>query len=356
MTDPSTAWIPVLTGQKVGDYALGRCLGRGGFGLVFEATNDATKASVAVKVLTPTTDTDAVIDFDNEGVLLRKLNTCKGVINFVDGGTQVLQLHGPGGVPIPIEIRFHVLTLASGTLEELLLDPVARNQLSWEERLRLWRWAVKSLMQMHGASVAHRDLKASNCLLMVQGNVTRVRFADLGRAKDLSLGAVRDPQTYLTGRGDFRFASPEALLFQGGVTPDDFLAADYYGLGSLLVEITTGQSMTTLAIGDIHALMAQGFADHQAGVQRDINGLGLRYRTVVSEVIALMPPSIRDDARAVLTSLCHPNPAERLAQTPYSKDRASREKLAWILRRVDIMIRRIEIDARDARRRERVSA
>jgi serine/threonine protein kinase len=278
------------------------------------------------------------------------------VVNFVDGGTQALVLHGPGGAPIPIEIRFHVLTLASGTLEELLVDPVARNQLSWEEKLRLWRWAVKSLMQMHSVAVAHRDLKASNCLLMVQGNVTRLRFADLGRAKDLNLGPVRKPETYLTGRGDFRFAPPEALLFQGGARAGDFLAADYYGLGSLLVEIVTGQSMTTLAIDNIQGLLAQGFADHQAGLERDINGLTLRYRTVISEVVALMPASIREDARAVLSSLCHPNPSHRLSFTPFSKDRAARDRLAWILRRTDIMIRRIEIDSRVARRREKASA
>ncbi len=349
-------WVALLTGQILGKYRLDVCVGEGHFSRVFEAVNVDTDGRFAVKVLVRATESGAVADFESEAALLRRLNNCKGVINFVDGGVHTIKLQGAPGIFVPIEAPYHVLTLASASLDELLLDPVARERLSYEEKLKLWRWAAKSLTQMHHGQVAHRDLKASNCLLMVRKNVTRVRLGDLGRAKDIANPPTRPPEAYLRGQGDFRFAAPEALFWQGGGSGQDFLLADYYGLGSLLVEIITGQSMTALVLGDFGQVLATGQADFLAGRRRELSVLFPRFRAVVAEVVAELPRSIQTDASVILMSLCHPVPTERLAKAPYSRDRASRDKLAWILRRADIMIRRLEIEARQERRRERVSA
>ncbi|MGX5681008.1 protein kinase domain-containing protein [Schumannella luteola] len=349
-------WIAVLTSQSVGSYRLQKLIGEGQFGLVFEAIHEATGGRFAVKVLPPTSDTGAVLDFENEGILLRKLNPCGGVINFVDGGMQTVEVTGPGGVLLPLELRYHVMSQASGSLDELVLDAAIRSSLGWVERLRLWRSMTKSIMQMHQYGVAHRDLKCSNSLLHVTKGQTRVRFGDLGRARDLTIAGRLAPEHYLTGRGDWRFAPPEALFWQGGATRDDFLAADYYGLGSLLVELITGQSMTGLAIGDFKSALKLGQEDYFLGRQRDLSSLALRYRSVISEVAAQLPLSVQADARVMLASLCSPDPTARMVASPYSRDRESREKLAWILRRTDIMIRRLEIELRDDRRREKVSA
>lgn len=352
-TDP---WVVVLASQTLGQYKLGAVLGRGAFGIVFEAVSDMTGARFAVKVLPPTADVGAQVDFENEGVLLKQLNPCAGVVSFVDGGVHQVQMLGVGGVSIPIDVRYHVMTLASGSLDELILDPSTRGNLGWDERIRLWRSMVKALMQMHLHGVAHRDLKCSNCLLHVSKNQTKIRFGDLGRARDLSLPGRLPPEQYLLGRGDFRFAPPEALFWQGGSTKEDFLAADYYGLGSMLVELITGQSMTSLAIGDFRAALDTGRQDNQGGLQRDLGSLNLKFRAVIDEVVDGLPRAIRGDARAVLESLCDPVPTKRLSVSPYSRDRTSREKLAWILRRADIMIRRVEIEMREERKQAKVSA
>jgi serine/threonine protein kinase len=350
-------WIPVLAGQSVGGYVLGAFLGEGGFGLVFEAVDGATGRVAAVKVLTRPSEPEAVTDFENEGELLRRLELCKGVVDVFTSGTHSIAVTTPGGAPMPpVQIRFHALTRAQGSLDELLEDPAVRAQLPWIERLRLWRRAVKCVMQMHQHGVVHRDLKSSNCLLLIRKGITRIRLTDFGRARDLKLHATKAPEAYLVGRGDFRFAPPEALFWQGGMSNDDFVAADYYGLGSLLAELIGGQPMTALAIGDVRDALSIGFADFQAGRRRDLASLRLKYRSVVSELVAELPHSIQADAAVILNVLCSPEPTDRLRGAPFSRDRAAREKLAWVLRRADIMIHRLEIEARNDRLRQKETA
>jgi serine/threonine protein kinase len=196
--------------QSLGEYKLECDLGSGNFGVVFEAVHERTGGRFAVKVLTPTSDAGAVVDFENEGVLLKQLNPCAGVINFVDGGVHAFEVHGPGGTPVPIDMRYHVMSQASGSLDELTLDPVLRSELRSDERLKLWRSTVKGLMQMHQHGVAHRDLKCSNCLLHVAKSDTQVRFGDLGRGpftRGISCRAWRPPLR----------ASGSALLARGNV-------------------------------------------------------------------------------------------------------------------------------------------
>ncbi|POH59636.1 hypothetical protein C3B59_17230 [Cryobacterium zongtaii] len=342
------AWNSILVGQRLGGYELQVCLGAGYFGLVFEAQNLATSARVAVKVLLPSSDPGAIVDFENEAVLLQKLNGCDGVITYIDGGHESIDMVAHG-VTVPMPIRFHVLAVASGSVDELILDPVARSELDWAERIRIFRGAVKSAHQMHLAGVAHRDLKSSNCLMMVNGSTTRLRLGDLGRSKDLRSPPTMLIADYSRGRGDLRFAAPEFLWLQGGGGTSDFLAADYYGLGSLLVELATGQPLTSLALGDIGAVMRQAAADLQRGQSGDLTTLNLQYRRVIAEVIDIMPKSIQHDAQVLLASLCDPLPSQRLAHSPYHRDRHL-EPLEWVLRRADIMIRRLEIDARQERR------
>jgi serine/threonine protein kinase len=349
---PLQPWIDFLTGQALGGYVLRECIGSGNFGLVFEAVSSATSARVAVKVLTPSSDGAAISDFDNEGSLLQKLNSCDGVINYVDGGVESISMES-NGLKIPLPLRFHVMNLASGSVAELILDPDTRASLDWAERIGIWRGMIMSVRQMHLNRVAHRDLKTSNCLLMVSGNTSKVKLADLGRSKDLSIPTTLPVDHYLAGRGDLRFAPPEHLWLQGGSAAEDFIAADYYGLGSLLVELVTGQPLSSLVMGNYSAVIKGAIEDHKLGLHSDLSVLKLRYRAVISEIVAEMPKSIQEDARALLLSMCGPLPAGRLEHSPFRRDRLQRDPLEWVLRRADIMIRRLKIDARQARQTTR---
>lgn len=353
---PNAAWVPVVLARTLGGYQPVKWIGSGNFGLVFEALRISDNKTVAIKVLPPNTDPQNALEFQTEGVLLKQLIDCEGVIDYIDTGVEAFQAELAPGVFVPLELRFHVISMAKESMDRVLLDPVTRSSLEWTDRLGRFRDAVKAIHQMHLHSVAHRDLKASNCLILSNGDV---RLADLGRAKDLTAGPSVALAAYMYGRGDLRFAPPEYLYLQGGAGARDFVAADYYGLGSLLIEIISGHGLTALALGDFSIILDTAEKELKAGLRRDLSGLAPRYKAVISDVIDDLPASVRLDAQVLLTHLTHPDPGQRLVSAPYSKDRHSQDPLAWVLRRTDIMIKRLRIEARGAsrvNRRARVSA
>lgn len=356
--DEQDAWVQLLLANNLGEYSLDRALGNGNFGFVFEATNTQTNAKVAIKVLQPNSGTQAGLEFENEGLLLRKLNSCNGVVSYIDGGQETILVQSQL-ISVPMAISYHVLNLASGSIDEIVSDPNRRGRLSWIEKLQFFRDAVVAVRQMHKNGVVHRDLKCSNCLMMVNGNNTIIKLADLGRSKDLSIDPTAPPNGYLPGKGDMRFAPPEFLYLQGGTAPTDFLAADYHGLGSLLAELATGQGFTSLVFPNIQDVLRASQKDLVVGVRRDLSGLLPKYQAMQRDVASLLPPTIQEDAATILFHLTHPVPSQRMIRPPYGRDRRSKEPLDWVLRRIDIMIRRLDIEARTSRKvnqKDRISA
>lgn len=294
-------WVPALEGQTLAGYHLdiGSCLGGGAFGLVFEVTEVSTNSRYAMKILVPG-DPQTAAEFNSEGVLLQKLNHCSEVIDWVDSGTVTLDLNLNGN-QVQLPFGYHVMALAAGTLEELVVDPARRAAMPWLELISLWRRAIKGVHQMHLNNVAHRDLKSSNCLLVARSKDLDVRIADLGRSKDLSLPPSVLPIFYAVGRGDPRFAPPEHVWFQGDGTAEDFRNADLYGLGSLFAEIATGHPITALAIGsamDLQKARFEGAQDHQKGNRRDLAVLRPKFHRAIDQID--LPPVIRQDARQLL--------------------------------------------------------
>lgn len=355
---PVDPWELLLLSRPLGDYNLTQCLGRGGFGYVFEAVHAHSGARFAAKVLKPSAadSADNVVDFENEGQLLRRLKSCDGVIDYIESGSDTFNLEAAPGITVPVPIRFHILAMASGSAGELTADPATRNSLDWTARLRLWRDAVVAVHQMHRHDIAHRDLKAENCLLMVRGNTTRVRLADFGRAKDMSSAPARSLEDYLHGRGDMRFAPPEFLFLQGEAAARDFICADYYGLGSLLVELTSGQPLSALVFGDWGSIVRMAQDDILAGRRRNLAGLSGQSVAVIADLVSVMPAAIREDANTLLRRLCSPEPSKRLESSPFRRDRLTQNPLDWVIRRVDIMVKRLEIEARDERRNRKIPA
>ena len=350
MTPLAASLIPALSGQDLGPYRLNSCLGGGGFGLVFHATNTATGAEVAVKLLMPSPDPHAAAEFDAEGNLLRQLNKCDAVVNLVDSGTADVLMTTTNGLVVPLPFKYLVLSLASGALNELTRDPAQLAALAWADRLALWRGAIKGIHQMHLKSVAHRDIKADNCLLMVSGNRTQVRMADLGRSKDFSLSPALLPHEYLQGRGDLRFAPPEFLWLQGGYGAAEFKAADIYGLGSLLAELATGHPITALALGSWQTVAADGQRDFLSGIRRDLAILRPQFRLAINEVTDQMPRPIRHDAAVLLAQLCDPVPSARFPRRRLNKKFVPEPGLHWLIRRADILTKSLSVEQRRASR------
>lgn len=336
-------WASSLIGVTLGKYRLDQCIGRGGFGLVFQVKSPPG-GTFAMKVLHPLAGPEHAVDFKNEGVLLRRLIKCSSVINLVDGGEQTVMVSLAGGGTVPIPIRYHVLVHASGGLNELLVDPLSRNALSWQEKIGLWRGAVKGVHQMHLKSIVHRDLKSDNCLLVVSGKYSEVRLTDLGRSKDCHEPVVHDPLEYIQGRGDLFHAPPEHLWIQGGFTFADFRDADLYGLGSILAELATGHPMTALAMTSALDAKNMGIADYHAGIVRDLATLRPQFRQAIEVATADVPSAIQKTFGKVLTQLCDPVPeARQPLRAPGRRGASPEQGLTWLLLQADILARQLAV-------------
>jgi serine/threonine protein kinase len=327
-------------GQTLQDYRVDAYLAEGGFGLVFAGTELATSRSVALKVLSQTAPPEQQLEFATEADLLYHLKKSSGVVDYIAHGAEPVIVTVPGtGAQVPLMARFIVLELATGCLEELLIN---RHHLAWSERLQLFRGAVLGVHQMHLAGMVHRDLKASNCLLFVEGQSrTTCKVSDLGRSRDLSRPPRFTAAEYLHGRGDLRFAPPELLWLQGKDDPQKWRCADLYGLGSILFEVATGQGITGVALGSgparVGALLRMTPAERAAdfaGRREELRG---RYEIAIEIFRAELPPVLRQPATALLRQLCDPDPADRLPRIAPGRRRSPGGGLEWLLNRVSIL-------------------
>jgi len=327
-----------LIGNSFGGYNVAGYCGSGAFAYVYRATQPGTTASVALKILNPRAGAEQMLEFENEGTLLFKLSGCRAVVDIIESSEELTQVSASGGVAFPVRLRFHVLRLADGCLDELVADVSA---LDWPSRLSLLRNLVLGVHQMHGKGLVHRDLKAANSLLFLTTDGVEARVADLGRSRDLAENPQVSPRRYQSTRGDPNFAPPELLWALGEDRPIVHRCADLYGLGSLLFELTLGQSITAIALFPHSTIF---MADYSLDPQQRL----LSYRSRIPEIRswfepsfelfeAATPASLRPQAGQLIRQLCDPDPMKRLPQTKPGRRGERLDGLNWLLRRVDIL-------------------
>ncbi len=205
-------------GQRWGPYRIGRLLGRGGMGEVYEAEHVESGRRVAVKVLRRLLrDADDRGRFIREGQLAASVSHPHAV--YVFGSDEI------AGLPV-----ISMELLPGGTLKDRVKaeGPLAQAD------------AVDAILQVRGgldaaqaAGVLHRDVKPSNCFIDTDGTV---KIGDFG----LSISTLaRDVHHELeTGvfQGTPQFAAPEQLRGE----PLD-VRADIYSVGATLYYLLTGQ-------------------------------------------------------------------------------------------------------------------
>jgi eukaryotic-like serine/threonine-protein kinase len=209
----------------LGDFKLGRELGRGGIGVVYEATQISLGRRVAVKVLPPASllDPRQMRRFEIEAQAAAALQHPNIVPVFAYGTAQ--------GVPY-----FAMRLIEGRNLAELVMDRRAQNGrgLLPREVAELGRQAAEALDYAHRNEVLHRDIKPSNFLVDA---FQRLWIADFGLAR------VRGDSD-LTASGDIlgtlRYLSPEQA--KGSRAAIDG-RSDIYSLGATLFELLTLRQM-----------------------------------------------------------------------------------------------------------------
>lgn len=207
------AWSPALqAGEELGRFRLVRELGRGGFGVVFEAEDRELGRKVALKVVRPGSRMAAhgLEWLQREAEAVARLNH-PNIVTIHDFG------QGPAG-------PYLVLELLTGTS---LAGKVAAGQpLPVAEALDVAVDVSRALVHAHGAGVVHRDLKPGNVHLGEDG---AAKVLDFGFAHLFGRGGVGDG-------GTPSYMAPEQWEGDGGDA-----RVDLFALGVMLHQCLSGE-------------------------------------------------------------------------------------------------------------------
>ncbi len=221
--------MPILTEEErlgtlvAGRYRLLSILGRGGTGVVFEASHTWTGRRVAVKLLKPEYARDL-------GLVRRFLQEARAaagiehpnVVSVLDMGNET-----DGTV-------YLVLELLEG---ESLGKRLERGRLDPAEALRVLVPVMDALVVAHDKGIIHRDLKPDNVFLRrdARGRTTP-KLLDFGMAKmvDAAWGHATQSGTLV---GTPFYMSPE----QAEGKPDQGPASDVWSMGVIFHRCLTGE-------------------------------------------------------------------------------------------------------------------
>lgn len=266
--------------RRIGRYLLGRELGRGERGAVFEATEAGSGRLVAVKIFR----TDLAPDpLRYVRALGERLLACA-------------DLHHPGIVPL-IEQGvtddgqpWVALERVDARSLRQLLDALPRMSFEWVRSIG--RQAAEALAAAHAAGVVHGGLKASNILIDSDGHVWLTDFALPPQSPD-ALPAT--PQ----------YLSPEQV--QG--LPAD-ARSDVFALGAILFEMLAGRppfgSPLTGSLSSVLESIAHAPTPTPSAVDPEVPP---DLDAVVMKALAKSPVERHADAAHLARALSAPAPA-----------------------------------------------
>ncbi|KAJ5080390.1 serine/threonine-protein kinase gin4-related [Anaeramoeba ignava] len=201
--------------QKIGDYIIGKTIGKGGTGKVKLGTHEKNGNKVAIKIISK-----------------KNLNKQKKQLSKIEREIAILKLmHHPHvlGLYDVYETKTHLFLIMEyiegGELFDYLIE---KQKLSEMEALRFFQQIIFGLEYCHNRSICHRDLKPENLLL---DNKHSIKIADFGMAK-----LIKENGLLSTSCGSPHYASPEVISgnsYNG-------TRADIWGCGVVLYALLTG--------------------------------------------------------------------------------------------------------------------
>jgi WD40 repeat protein len=255
--------------EVLGDFRLGREIGWGGIGVVYEATQISLGRRVAVKVLPPTSmhDPRQLRRFEIEAQAAAALQHPNIVPVYAFG-----REHGVPYFAMRLIDGQNLADIVSGRRQH------SNRGLPPREAGELGRQAAEALDYAHRNEVLHRDIKPSNLLVDASH---RLWIVDFGLARVQG-------ESDLTATGDvigtMRYLSPEQARGSRGAVDS---RSDVYSLGATLYELLT---LRQVFEGDDRVeLLKRIVAEEPVSPRRFEPAIPLDLETIVLKALAKEP-------------------------------------------------------------------
>jgi serine/threonine protein kinase len=224
-------------GAVIGAWRISRQLGKGGNGVVYEATDGERTA--AVKILSSRKNPKRVARFADE---IRAMQRCKdllGVLPIYDSFLSAESDSQPPWIAMPLAVP--------------LIDALGQSP-TFEQIVAVIRGVAAVLASIHELGVSHRDIKPNN-LLSFNGNWV---VGDFGIA---DFGGKESETAPMEKVGPIYYLAPEML---NGASAADGKAADVYSLAKTMWVLSTGQKypLPGHQLASIIAMTISAYTDH----------------------------------------------------------------------------------------------
>ncbi len=207
-----------LSGKQFGRYRIDQRLGRGGMAIVYQARDEQSGETVALKMMSHRLvyDANALKLFQSEARMIEAFEH-----------PHIVRMMGRFKA---FRSFFIVLEFCDG----VTLDAFVRKNgpLSEEQFRKVIAQLASALSYAHSKGVVHRDIKPSNIILTSSANV---KLMDFGLAKPVDNGNGEDSKLI---SGTPRFMAPEQLQGAPTETP-----ADLFSLGCTAWKLLTGKEL-----------------------------------------------------------------------------------------------------------------
>lgn len=271
-------------GTQFGPYKLGRLIGEGGMGKVYEAVHEFMGRQVAIKVIHQehTADKTKALRFFQEIRALVKLDH-PNIVTVYDAG----RVH---------RNYYYAMEFLPGP--SLNDRATTKKPLSEKEALSIIRQIARALGHAHANKLVHRDVKPENIIFDRHGVPKLTDFGIVMHHDEHHLTLTQEGLTV----GSLHYTSPE----QVNGTRDIDCRADIYSLGATLYYALTGR--TVYSGGTPQELLTKHLSGAMVSPSRYNSSVSRHTVKLIKKMMAVKREKRYQTMNAVIAAIDRPSP------------------------------------------------